>query len=155
MLPRAAEKVDWEVELGVVIGKLAKYVRLDRVIQQSDYDAEDARVDNVRPFVRFGPHRGLLDGSVVDSAGCAWNAVWGAAVVRQYTTEGQLACEVAVPAKNATCPVFGGAELTALFVTSSRREMSADDLERAPHAGGVYRLSPGASGIPDRPVRGL
>ena len=128
---------------------------LDRVIQQCDYDAEQARVDQVRPFVRFEPHQGLPDGSIVDSDGCVWNAEWGAGMVRQYTPDGRLACEVTVPAPNPTCPAFGGARLDELFVTSSREEMSADDLYRVPHAGGVYRASPGASGIPDRPFRGL
>ena len=128
---------------------------LQRLIQQADYDAERARVRHIRPFVQFGPGRGLPDGSVVDSTGCVWNAEWGAGVVRQYTPEGQLACEVVVPMKNPTCPVFGGAGLADLFVTSSRREMSTEELERSPQAGGVYRMSPGAIGISDRPFKGL
>jgi sugar lactone lactonase YvrE len=128
---------------------------LDRAIQQADYDADHARVDRIRPFVAFGPTGGLPDGSIVDSAGCLWNAAWGAGVVRQFTPDGRLARECAVPAKNPTCPVFGGAELTELFVTSSRQEMTADELERAPHAGGVYRLSTSSTGIPDRLCSGL
>jgi sugar lactone lactonase YvrE len=123
---------------------------LDCAIQQADYDADHAQVDRVRPFVRFGPGQGLPDGSIVDSAGCVWNAAWGAGVVRQFTPDGDLACELAVPAKNPTCAIFGGPDLAELFVTSSRQEMTTVELERVPHAGGVYRLSPGATGIPDR-----
>jgi 2,4-didehydro-3-deoxy-L-rhamnonate hydrolase len=33
VLPRGAEKADWEVELGVVIGRAAKYVREDEALQ--------------------------------------------------------------------------------------------------------------------------
>jgi sugar lactone lactonase YvrE len=97
----------------------------------------------------------LPDGSTIDSDGCLWNAEWGSGCVRQYTPDGRLAREVAVPAKNPTCVVFGGAELSELFVTSARQEMSTDELERAPHAGGVYRVCPGAVGLADRPFKGL
>jgi sugar lactone lactonase YvrE len=126
-----------------------------RVIQQADYDAEQAQVTRIRPFVQFSPHQGLPDGSVVDSSGCVWNAEWGAGIVRQYTPDGQLASEVVVPAKNPTCPVFGGMGLAELFVTSSRHDMSPDELERVPQAGGVYRVFPGAVGIPDPPFKDL
>ena len=128
---------------------------LQRVIQQADYDAGQARVTSVRPFVHGGPDQGLPDGSTVDSDGCLWNAEFGAGCVRQYTPDGRLAGEAAVPAKNPTCVVFGGADLSALFITSARQDMTTDELERAPHAGGVYRVSPGAVGLADRPFKDL
>jgi L-arabinonolactonase len=54
-----------------------------------------------------------------------------------------------VPAKNPTCVVFGGDGLDDLYVTSSRQEMSDDELARTPEAGGVYRVSVGGRGVPD------
>jgi len=128
---------------------------LDRIIHQCDYDPEQALAENVRPFVKLGPMQGLPDGSTVDSNGCVWNAEWGTGTVRQYTPNGRLATTIEVPAKNPTCSVFGGVRLDELYITSSRQEMSSEDLELVPHAGGVYRASPGVSGIPDQPFRGL
>ena len=55
-----------------------------------------------------------------------------------------------VSTKNPTCVVFGGAGLDELYVTSSRQEMSLEKLEHALHSGRVYRVIPGATGIPDR-----
>lgn len=120
-----------------------------RRILQCDYDAASARVANVRAFVQFAAHQGLPDGSVVDAEGCLWNAEWGAGVVRRYTPQGRLDREVAVPAKNPTCPGFAGAALDEIYITSARQAMTPEELERTPHAGGVYRASPAVRGVPD------
>ncbi len=125
-------------------------------IMRCEYDADAARVSNVREFVRFGPGEGLPDGSVIDEEDCLWNAAWGAGRVRRYSPEGRVIREIAVAAKNTTCPAFGGAALDQLFVTSSRQEMSERDLEEVPHAGGVYRaLNGGVRGIADALFLGL
>lgn len=122
------------------------------VIMRARYDAESATVTDVRPFVEIAPTDASPDGSVVDAEGCLWNATWGAAVVRRYRPDGRLDREVPLPAKNPTCPVFGGAGMNELFVTTARQDMSVAELERVPHAGGVYRaVLPGVRGVPDRP----
>jgi L-arabinonolactonase len=107
-------------------------------ILQCRYDAESAEVSDSRPFVELGAGRGLPDGSVVDADGCLWNAEWGAGIVRRYTPAGTIDHEVVVPAKNPTCPAFGGRDLTELYVTSARQEMTPVELAATPEAGGVY-----------------
>jgi sugar lactone lactonase YvrE len=44
---------------------------------------------------------------------------------------------------------FGGSDLDAIYITSSRQEMSEAELAATPHAGGVYRALPGVVGLPD------
>jgi sugar lactone lactonase YvrE len=123
-------------------------------ILQCRYDAESATVSDFRVFVEFGPGRGLPDGSVIDADGCLWNAEWGAARVRRYTTGGTIEREIAVPAKNPTCPVFGGRDLTELYVTSARQELTPQELAARPDAGGVYRAQPeGVRGLPEARFR--
>jgi L-arabinonolactonase len=119
------------------------------VIQQCDYDAASAGVANVREFTRYKEGSGLPDGSIVDSEGCLWNAVWGAGVVRRFDPDGKLVVEIPVPSRNLTCPAFGGDSLDHLFVTSSRQEMTEQDLLAAPTSGGLFVIRPGARGIPD------
>jgi L-arabinonolactonase len=118
-------------------------------IRQCDYDAESASVANIREFVHFGEGNGLPDGSVVDSEGCLWNAVWGAGVVRRFDPRGTLKAEIPVPSKNLTCVAFGGDSLDQLYVTSSRQEMSEAELNAAPTSGGVFLLLPNARGVAD------
>jgi sugar lactone lactonase YvrE len=119
-------------------------------ILQCRYDAESAEVSDSRPFVELGAGRGLPDGSVIDADGCLWNAEWGAAMVRRYTAAGIIDREIAVPAKNPTCPAFGGRDLTQLYVTSARQEMTPEELADKPDAGGVYGVQPvGVRGLPE------
>lgn len=121
-----------------------------RRIMQCDYDAGAAAVANVRPFVVLGDPPGTPDGSVIDADGCLWNAEWGAARVCRYTPDGRLDRTIAVPAKNPTCPVFGGADMGDLFVTSAREQMTPDELSRVPDAGGVYvARAVGVRGVQD------
>ena len=125
-------------------------------IMRCEYDAERADVGNAKEFVRLGADQGLPDGSVIDEEGCLWNAAWGAGRVRRYSRAGRILHEVEVPAKNTTCPAFGGEGLTDLFVTSSRQEMTDEELARVPHAGGVYRAANlGVRGIADAWFAGL
>jgi L-arabinonolactonase len=126
---------------------------LDARIRQCDYDADLARVSHVRDFVRLNAGSGLPDGSIVDTDGCLWNAVWGAAMVRRYDPSGRLLSEVPVPSKNLTCVAFGGASLDELFVTSSRQDMSEEELAATPSSGSVYRVTTASCGICDSVFR--
>jgi len=111
---------------------------LDLRIMQCEYDADSASVRDIKEFVRFADEQGLPDGSVVDAQGCLWNAAWGAGCVRRYDARGTIDLVIDVPTPNPTCPAFGGPGYQDLFITSSRQEMTIEQLRRIPHAGGVY-----------------
>jgi sugar lactone lactonase YvrE len=120
------------------------------VIRCGDYDADGARVTNLRAFATLGAGEGHPDGSIVDAGGCLWNAAWGGAVVRRFTPDGRVDRVLEMPTKNPTCPAFGGDGLATIFVTSSRQQHTADELAAAPQAGGLFGLRlPGISGIAD------
>jgi L-arabinonolactonase len=70
-------------------------------------------------------------------------------VLRRFSPAGALLQEVAIPSRNLTCPAFGGISLDDLFVTSSRQEMTDDELSRVPASGGLFVIRPGVSGISD------
>ena len=59
------------------------------------------------------------DGSVVDAAGCLWNAQWGANRVARYDADGRFMQAVSFPAQQISCPAFGGADLRTMFATSA------------------------------------
>jgi L-arabinonolactonase len=46
-----------------------------------------------------------------------------------------------------TCPVFGGADMDTLFVTTSRAHVDPATLARYPDQGGVFAFKPGVTGI--------
>jgi sugar lactone lactonase YvrE len=68
----------------------------------------DLRSENLNP-----------DGAVVDTEGNIWNAQWGAHRVAVYDPEGNFLDQITFPASQISCPAFGGANLSTLFVTSA------------------------------------
>jgi L-arabinonolactonase len=123
-------------------------------IMQCRYDAAAAAVSDVVEFAMLQSSEGQPDGSIVDADGCLWNAAWGAGLVRRYRPDGAIDREIAVPAKNPTCVVFAGAAMNELYITTARQDMSPMELERVPHAGGIYRADVShVTGLRDAPFR--
>jgi len=119
-----------------------------REILQCDYDSDGAGVSNIRRFAQIDAPDASPDGSVIDAQGYLWNAQWGAARVVRYRPDGSIERIVLIPAKNPSCCTFGGEAFDHLYVTTARDDMSADELRRTPHAGGIY-------GLPMTDARGL
>lgn len=78
------------------------------------------------------------DGAVVDSEGHLWVAQWGAGRVARYTPEGNLDQIVSVAASQASCPAFGGPDLTTLFMTTARDDLEEAALRSEPLAGATF-----------------
>ncbi|MEM6713103.1 MAG: SMP-30/gluconolactonase/LRE family protein [Pseudomonadota bacterium] len=67
------------------------------------------------------------DGAVFDTEGCLWLAEWGASRVARYAPDGTRLTSVIVPTPHASCPAFGGANLSTLYVTTAQDGLSSDD----------------------------
>lgn len=82
-------------------------------------------------FLDLAPQGLNPDGAVIDADGCTWLAEWGAARVACHGPDGAVLATVEVPAPHTSCPAFGGADLSTLFVTTALQGM--DDAARAAH----------------------
>lgn len=91
----------------------------DRRIQRVSLDAQGWPDDEPKVFVDLKEEGLNPDGSVVDAEGRLWNAQWGASRVACYGADGAFRTAVKVPARQASCPAFGGPGLGTLFVTSA------------------------------------
>ena len=91
----------------------------DKQIQRVELDAEGWPTQSPEVFVDLRGESLNPDGSVVDAEGNLWNAQWGANRVAVYSPDGQLLRTVDVPGSQSSCPAFGGADLTTLFVTTA------------------------------------
>lgn len=119
---------------------------LQKTIQRCDYGDVPGPAST---FVDLAAQDGEPDGSVVDAEGGLWNAQWGAARVVRYRPDGREDRRVAIPATQPTRPVFGGADLRTLFVTSAHDGLDPDARGRDRHAGDVFAFIPGIAGLPE------
>ncbi len=92
------------------------------------------------------------DGAVVDTAGNVWIAQWGASRVAAYDPAGQFLRAVAVDAAHASCPAFGGDDLTTLFCTTAREGLSTQTLETQPTNGMTFAEPNAGQGQPEHRV---
>lgn len=123
---------------------------MTRRIMCADYDAEAARLANIRTFVVLDAAHGMPDGSVIDADGALWNAQWGSAAVRCYSADGVLQRTSLVPSSHVTCPAFGGPDLSVLATTTAQFEMEPEALVAEPQAGGLFEIaSHGVRGLAD------
>lgn len=123
---------------------------LSQRIQQCDYDADTAQVDNVRLFTQMDRDDAWPDGSVIDAEGCLWNAQWGAGRVARYDAEGRLMAVMTAPAPHTSCPAIGGEGLDQLMLTTARQELGRDALAAQPLSGSLFGLRlPTALGVAD------
>jgi L-arabinonolactonase len=121
-----------------------------RRIRRSDYDSARASVTRITTLVELGSQPAVPDGSIIDADGGLWNAEWGSGFVRRYDMSGHVTDEVQLDAPHATCPGFGGPDLSDLCITSARTALSAEQAARHPTAGGLFHVRiPGRKGIPE------
>lgn len=116
--------------------------------------AEDGALSNKRAFVhiKFGDDI-YPDGSVVDSEGCLWVALWGGFGAVRISPAGEVMARVTLPAPNVTKPCFGGPDLKTLFFTTARKGLSDETLAQYPLAGGLFAVQVDVAGQPQYEVR--
>lgn len=92
-----------------------------RQVQRVALDADGWPAGTPQVFLDLRAEELNPDGSVVDAAGNLWNAQWGASRVAVYDPNGDFLRAIPVPARQSTCPAFGGPDLQTLYVTSAAK----------------------------------
>ena len=113
-----------------------------------DYDVTSGTASKRRTLFSIPGNEGMPDGLCVDSEGGIWVAHWDGWCISRWSPEGRCLSRNEVPMQCPTCPIFGGPELRALYLTSSAADLSAESLARGPQSGGLFALDAGARGIP-------
>jgi sugar lactone lactonase YvrE len=114
-----------------------------------DYDDASGGISNQRTVVEVPAEMGFPDGMTIDAEGRLWVAHWGGCAVHCWDPgSGEVVATVNVPAKQVTSCAFGGPALDTLYITSARKGLADDELERHPASGGLFGCRPGAVGVP-------
>jgi len=124
---------------------------VDTVLQRVDafdYDVATGDLSRRRTVIRFqgADVDGWPDGMTIDSEDCLWVAHWnGWKVTRWDPKTGTLLKTVWLPVSKVSCPVFGGANLDQLYITTASIN---SDISKEPLAGALFVVkNPGAQGV--------
>jgi sugar lactone lactonase YvrE len=113
-----------------------------------DYDPESGNISNPRTAIEIPRNMGFPDGMTMDAEGNVWIALWNGSAVGCWNPEtGELLRTIEVPAKNVTSCAFGDEDLGTLYITTARQGTSQEELEKFPHAGGIFKVRPGVKGV--------
>lgn len=120
-----------------------------QTIDAFDYDHATGEVSNRRVAATLPDEYGRPDGMTMDAHGNLWVAGWGQHRLTHWNpVTGQCLRVVEVPSAQVTSCAFGGSRLDALYITTARAGQDAATLAREPHAGGLFVLHPGVTGLP-------
>jgi sugar lactone lactonase YvrE len=97
------------------------------VIYRFDIDADRRTLSGRRTFATLPAADGLPDGLTVDASGCLWSARWGGHSVVRYDPDGIELSRIELPARLVTSCVFGGVDLSVLFITTAQLDSHADN----------------------------
>jgi sugar lactone lactonase YvrE len=131
-------------------GRTAYYTdTVEGIIFALPLDEEGWPEGQKRVFADFSKEDFGSDGAIVDAEGYVWNARWGAHEVARHAPDGSVDKVVKFPVPNCSCPAFGGADLSTLFVTTAREGLSDEELSDAPGSGDVFMVETEFKGLPE------
>ncbi|MFW6174228.1 MAG: SMP-30/gluconolactonase/LRE family protein [Chloroflexota bacterium] len=132
---------------------------VERTIYRYDHDPGTGALSRKREFVELPETEGIPDGMTVDADGFVWTATWGGGCVIRFDPDGKEERRIRFPATQTSSAMFGGADLTDLYVTTAFNGTGGPPTGMEPvgydfsaHRGGeLYRVSLADEGIRGKP----
>jgi sugar lactone lactonase YvrE len=125
------------------------------VIHAYDFDAVTGEIENRRTFATVDAASGSFpDGITVDADGFLWCAqpVFGRLV--RYDPAGRIERIIELPVSRGTSVMFGGPDLSTLYITTMRTTLDEQQLSEEPLAGSLLAITPGVRGLAETPFAG-
>ena len=120
------------------------------VIYRTPLDADGE--PGVRDVFRvFSEGEGIPDGAAMDEEGCYWSAMFDGWRVARFSPTGEQLAEYHLPVRCPTMVCFGGADMRTLFITTTRENMSAQEVAKYPLSGAIFTLPVAVAGMKKRP----
>jgi D-xylono/L-arabinono-1,4-lactonase len=126
-----------------------------RLIYAYDVDAATGGLSRRRIFVQVPGDEGLPDGLTVDREGFVWCAQWYGSQVVRYDPDGRVERRIAMPVRQVSSVIFGGEDLTDLYVTTAADPWPSPlappgyDFGATNLGGSLYRIRVPVQGRPD------
>jgi sugar lactone lactonase YvrE len=119
----------------------------DQKIFQFSYRPADGRLADKRLFATLPEPLGIPDGAAIDAENGYWCACHGGGRLRRFKPDGRWDRDISLPVSQPTMCTFGGKDMDELYVTTSRDNLTSEQLKREPLAGALLRLRPGGKGL--------
>lgn len=120
------------------------------IVYAYDFDLNSGSISNKRIFLSPTGSSAVADGLTVDSEGCLWIAFWDGWRVERRAPDGRLLRQIDMPVQRPTSCMFGGPDLTDLYVTSASNDI---DPAEQPQAGDLFRIRTDVKGLPEPECR--
>lgn len=108
-----------------------------------DYDRATGSLSNQTTIAKPPASEGKPDGMTVDADGFIWSARWDGARVVKMTPDGETLEHIDFPVKKVSSVIFGGEDLTDMYLTTAGGNNTAENGELA---GALFRLNLGIRG---------
>lgn len=118
-----------------------------RSIYLFDYDDQTGALTNQRVWLRTPEGAGSPDGLTVDAEGYVWSARWDGSALYRYTPDAVEERRIEFPARKVSSVVFGGNDLSDLYVTTALTDGTR--ASEGAGAGALFRLRLGLRGLPE------
>lgn len=115
-----------------------------------DYDAGAGAISNRRVLIDYAGSGRRPDGCTVDAEGGLWIAEIDGSRVARFAPSGELDREITLPVRKPTSVMFGGLELSTLYVTSMSYGINEHELAHGQSAAGMLiEIEAGVNGLPE------
>jgi sugar lactone lactonase YvrE len=115
-----------------------------RLIYAYDFDLDSGTVGERRVFARFDADMGQPDGCAIDAEGHLWVAAPHTGSIICFAPDGRIYRRLEVPSRMPSSLVFGGANLSTMFVTSMHPH---DGTEAGESDGRIFAIDAGVPGV--------
>ncbi|XP_052754023.1 regucalcin-like isoform X2 [Galleria mellonella] len=124
-----------------------------RKIEAFDFEVKTGHISNRRTILNikeYGYNKAIPDGMTIDKDGLLWVALMFEGSVIRIDPESRTIIEkYKLPVSRTTSVTWAGPQLNHLIVTTSRRNISPDELSREPLSGAIFILhQTGTRGVP-------
>ena len=111
----------------------------NKVVKRYRYDIKTEDVIHNGVAINIPNGTGIPEGIIIDQQDNLWipqRGGFGVYCYNPYT--GQLVAKVNVPTPNVTSCTFGGENLDTIFITTSRKGLTKEELEKYPLSGSIF-----------------
>ena len=104
-----------------------------------DYNKSTGHIKNKKTIIKIPKEDGSPDGMTIDNEGMLWVAHWdGWQITRWNPGTGKKLYQIKMPVARVTSCTFGGENLNDLYITTARKGLSEDELQKQPLAGSLF-----------------